>query len=122
MTLCLLSRVIKSFIYWVNCYRRSLVLSEKKRQKHKNGRVVAFFNRVTAHLNNIFSSLQRIKDSQLVIIVIALLAILCSVLILWEIVDPLFIVSRKLESEVSLIIQSNLYIIKRTTAGKHSLN
>ena len=49
-----------------------------------------------------FFSFQRIRDFQLVGIVLVLVLILCFVLLLWEFVDPLFIVKRPLDKEVSI--------------------
>ena len=43
---------------------------------------------------------QKIKDSQLAVIVLILLGVLVFVLILWELIDPLYIHIRHLQSEV----------------------
>ena len=47
--------------------------------------------------------LQRIKDSQLVVIVLILLGMLSFVLMIWEVIDPLYTVVRLLEKEVSVL-------------------
>ena len=44
---------------------------------------------------------QRIRDYQLVGIVLVLVIILCLVLVSWEIIDPLFMEIRFLENEVA---------------------
>ena len=47
---------------------------------------------------------QRIRDYQLIGVVLGLLGVLCFVLVAWEIVDPVFIQIRYLEREVGVII------------------
>ena len=49
-----------------------------------------------------FFTEQKIKDYQLIGIVLGLLCVLCFVLLLWELIDPLYINIRFLTKEVSI--------------------